>query len=520
MIKHMKILSKSTVELLKLFYKHPESQFYIQEIGRLLGKKPGVFQRTLNNLQKDGLLLSEYKANARFFRINKNYFIYNELKSIIDKSAKICLIVAAFLFCANFLCAAEKPLSLTEAIQIAYKNNKDIQMQEQEVAVAGANIMAAASIFYPQLNLQASYTRNASVLAQNIYSGYINDNLIKLAASQSIYSGGANMANFKQAKLSLDVQNETLRAKKMDIEFEAKRLYYGLLLAYETERIAKDALNQAIAHYENVKQMYKHGTASRFDMLQSGVQVSLLEPDVVKAGNEIDVLKADLNKLLGRKIDSLVEAEEKLTYTFIGIKENEFLKTAYLDRPEMRLKSLGIDIDKWEIQMAKSGYRPTVDFLADYSYRTNNLANLIEKKQRNWSAGISVNIPIFEGFSSKAKVEQALAKYAQAKIDKDNLVDQIAVEIRKACLDLKKSAAIIQSQKDNVGEAKEALRISEVSYANGVAINLDVLDSQVSLAQIQRNLASGIYDYLMAQAYLDRSIGKSIIKETKNEKKG
>lgn len=514
----MKILNKNTLRLLKLFYEHPEGQFYIQEIGRLLGKKPGVFQRALNNLYKDGLLLSEYKANARFFRINKKYYIYNELKSIIDKSAKICLIMFMFLSCANFLYAGQKNLTLSEAIQIAYKSNKDIQMQEQEIYVAGANIVGAASVFYPQLNLQAAYTHNESVLDGNIFSGYINDNLVKLNASQSIYNGGANLANFKQAKLSLDVQKETLRAKKMDIEFEAKRLYYGLLIADETERIAKDALNQAIAHYESVKQMYQHGTASRFDMLQSGVQVSLLEPDLVKAKNEIDSLKADLNKLLGLKIDSPVEPEEKLTYSFIGIKENEFLKIAYLDRPEMKLKSLGIDIDKWEIQMAKSGYRSTVDLLAGYSVRSNNLGNLLESKQRNWNAGISVNIPIFEGFSTRAKVDAAKAKYTQAKIDKDNLVDSIAVDVRKACLNLKESASIIQSQKDNLAEAKEALRISEVSYANGVAINLDVLDSQVALAQIQKNLASGIYDYLMALAYLDRSMGKSIIGEASLDK--
>jgi outer membrane protein TolC len=321
------------------------------------------------------------------------------------------------------------------------------------------------------------------------------------------------MANFKQAKLSLDVQQETLRAKKMDLEFEVKRVYYGLLLAYETERIARDALDQAIAHYENVKQMYKHGTASKFDLLQSGVQVSLLEPNVVKAQNEIDSLKADLNKLLARKIDSPVRTKEKLDYSFIGIQENEFLKLAYLNRPEIKLKSLGIDIDRWGIQMAKSGYRPTIDLLGNLSYRSNNLGNMLNRKHQNWSAGVSINIPIFEGFSTKAKVEAASALYARSKIDKDNLVDTIAVEVRKACLNLKKAASIIQSQRDNVAEAKEALRIAEVSYQNGVAINLDVLDSQVSLAQIQTNLASGIYDYLMALAYLDRSIGKSLIKD-------
>jgi len=414
-------------------------------------------------------------------------------------------------FCQDNKLSQKPILNLTDTILIAFENNKDLQMQEQEVMVASANIINAASVFYPQLNLQATYTRNDKVLAENIYSGYINDNLLKFSASQSIYSGGANMANFKQAQLSLNVQQETLYAKKLDIEFEAKRLYYGLLLAYETERIAKDALEQGIEHYEVVKQMYKHGTASRFDMLQSGVQVSLLEPDVVKAKNEIEILKADLNKLLGRKVDFPIETKEKLSYVFIGIKEKEFLKTAYLSRPEMKLKSLGIDIDKWAIQMAKSGYRPTVDLLAGYSYRSNNLNNLINEKQKNWNAGIAINIPIFEGFSTKAKVDAAKATYAQAKIDKENLVDQIAIEVRRACLDLKKSGAIIRSQKDNVWEAKEALRISEVSYANGVAINLDVLDAQVSLAQIQKNLAAGIYDYLMARAYLDRSIGKSSI---------
>lgn len=403
-------------------------------------------------------------------------------------------------------------LNLTDTILLAFKNNKDIQIQEKEITIAGADILYATSAFLPQINLQGTYTYNDKVLApQNIFSGYKNDNLVNLAFSESVYNGGFNIANLKQAKLSLNVQQETLRAKKLDVEFDARRLYYGLLLAYETERIARDALEQAIAHYEDVKQMYKHGTASRFDLLQSGVQVSLLEPDVVKAKNDIDSLKADLNKLLARKVDFPIETKEKLSYSLIGIQEEEFLKVAYLERPEMKLKSYGIDIDKWEIQMAKSGYRPQVDILGGYSYRSNNLGNMFNESHRNWNAGISVNIPIFEGFSTKAKVDAAKARFAQAKISKDNLVDQIAVDVRKACLGLKESEAIIKSQGDNVGQAREALRIASVSYSNGVAINLDVLDAQVSLAQIQRNLASGIYDYLMARAFLDRSIGHSIL---------
>ena len=515
----MKILNKNTVRLLKLFYQNPQREFYIQEIGRKLGKKPGVFQRALNDLQKDGLLVSEYKANARFFRINKNYFIYNELKSIIEKSAKACLVGFILLLCSSFS-LAEETLNLSRAIEIAYENNRDLQMQQKQVDAARANIVSSAGVFYPQLNLKASYTRNDSVFFPSIYTGYTDDHLASLNLSQSVYNGGVNIANFKQALLSWDTEKETLRAKKLDIEFEAKRLFYGLLFAYETQRIAQETFDKARAHYENVKEMYKQGTASKFDVLQSGVQVSLLEPDVVKASNDIESMKADLNKLLGQKIDSPVTANEKLAYEAISIDEKEFLKEAYLGRPEMRLKSLGIDIDKWGIHMAKSGYRPSVDILAGYSFRSNSLANLISQKQNNWNAGISVNIPIFEGFTTKGKVDAAKAKYAQAKIDKENLAEQIAVDIRKACLDLNESQAIIKSQKDNIGQAKEALRIAEVSFTNGVAINLDVLDAQVSLSQIQRNLASAIYDYLMAHAFLDRSMGKATISDgEKNEKK-
>jgi predicted nucleotidyltransferase len=85
----MKPLRKTRAELLKLFFTNPESSFYMQEIGRILGKKPGTFQRTLNNMVSEGILTSEYKANARFFKANKKCPIYKELKSIVFKTVGV-----------------------------------------------------------------------------------------------------------------------------------------------------------------------------------------------------------------------------------------------------------------------------------------------------------------------------------------------------------------------------------------------------------------------------------------------
>ena len=521
----MKIFTKNKEKLLRLFFTHPKEQFYIQQIGRLLGKKPGVFQRTLDNLQKEGILLSEYKANAKFFRVNKKYPIYSELKSIIFKSVKITLLplIFTFIFYSYRLYAQEADsktdLSLSDAINISFGNNKDIQIQEKEIDAAKASILDATSRFLPNLDFQGSYTHNDKVLAQNIFTGFPNDNKVGLSLTESVYNGGANIANFKQSKVNLKIQEETLRAKKLDVEFEAKRLYYGLLLAYETERIAQEFLGQSKAHYEDVKQRFEQGTSSRFDLLQSKVKVSLLVPEVVRAQNSIQLIKAELNKLLNRSVNTSVSVKEKMEYALIEIKEDEFLKEAYLNKPEMNLRILGVDLSKWAINIAKSGYRPQINFQADYNYRSDNLANIINEKYKNWNAGIAVSIPIFDGFSSKAKVDAAKARYAQANLAKEDLHDQIAVDIRQACLDLEEAATIINAVKDNIEEAREALRISEISYDNGVGTNLDVLDAQVSLGQIQQDLAGGIYDYLMAGAYLDRTTGNNYIKEAKNEEK-
>jgi len=524
----MKHFSKHSLKLLKLFYAHPEQQYYIQELGRLLKTKPGVFQRTLYNLQKEGVLQSYYRANARFFSLNKNYPFYREFKSIVQKSTKFASIAIALSFLLlgvrSGFCQERQPETLTltslqDAIKIAYKNNKDIQIQEYSLKVADADILDARSAFLPQVDFNAGYTRNGAVLGgtattkkdSGVFSGYKNNNNMGVSVSDTLYNGGANISSLRQAQLGLKEQNETLRAIKLNVELEAKRLYYGLLLAYETKRIAEDLVQQAESHYEEVNNSFKQGTASRFDVLQSKVQVSLLEPQLINAQNSIDLIMAEMNKLLGQKVGAKIMIKDKLIYQPFKIQEEAFLREAYLNEPEMILKALGIDISKWQIKYARAGWLPQIETNAEYTYQSNNLGNMFNNRHNNWNIGFAVRLSLFDGFSTKAKVDSAKAKYMQAVIGKENLADQVAVDVRQACLDLVQASAIIKSQEDNLQDAKEALQISYVRFNNGVGINLDVLDAQVSLANVQKNLAEGTYDYIMAKASLDRTMGKSFM---------
>jgi len=427
-----------------------------------------------------------------------------------------------FLTCQNVSCEEIqpeniRPLSLKDAINIAFINNKIIQIQEEDIEFAKANILDAQSKFLPTLTAGFDYTYNDTVFYSKpmpgnrkdtgIYSGFKNDNLFNVGVSESIFNGGANIANYRQARLGLKVQQETLRARKLDVEFEAKRLYYGLLLAYETERIAEELLFQSKAHYDNVKSKFDQGTSSKFDVLQSSVQVSKIEPEVVRAKNAVDIITADLKKLLFLKLSENIQLTAHLRYSLIPIKEDEYLKQAYGGSPQMVLRLLGIDINKWAIEYAKAGWYPQISATAGYSYRSNDVGNMFNPRHDNWNVGIQTSLAVFDGFSTKAKVDEAKAKYVQTILEKEDYVEQLAVDVKKACLDLKEASAIIKSQEDSIVEAKEALRISEVGYDNGVVDNLNVLDSQVSLSTVEKNLVEAVYDYLMAGAQLNRLRG-------------
>lgn len=412
-----------------------------------------------------------------------------------------------------------RTLTLKDSIATAILNNRSIQSAEEQVNYARAGVMNAASAFFPQATASYGYTLNDSVptLGQRdpdarkdpgVYYGFKNNNLVTLSAKESIYNGGANIAAFKGSKLSLKAQEETLRAAKLDIEFETKRLFFGLLLGYETLRIAQDLVGQAQAHYEETKKMFDEGKASKFDVLQSKVQVSKEMPQLIAAQNSIDIIMADFKKLLVIKMADPIAVDGKLDYKVMDIAESDFLTEAYGRNPQMKLKLLGIDIGKWQIEYAKAPWLPQLSATANYSFQSDNIARMTDPSNSLWNVGVQASISLFDGFATKSKVDQARAQYNQARLAKEDIVDQIAVDIKEACLNMKEAMALIDSQKESVGEAKEALRLANVRFENGVGTNLDVLDAQVSLAQVEQNLAQGIYDYLMAKAQVNKVMGR------------
>ncbi len=81
--------TKNQSLILELFFSDPNKKYYLREIGKILGKEPGVFQKDINKLVDGGILFSEFIANSRFFELNKGYSLYEELKSVFFKTVGV-----------------------------------------------------------------------------------------------------------------------------------------------------------------------------------------------------------------------------------------------------------------------------------------------------------------------------------------------------------------------------------------------------------------------------------------------
>lgn len=78
--------TKNQTLILEIFFNDPEKSYYLRELSRITGKQPGVFQKDINTLVEKNILTSEKVANSRFFKLNKNYPLYSEFKSIFFKT--------------------------------------------------------------------------------------------------------------------------------------------------------------------------------------------------------------------------------------------------------------------------------------------------------------------------------------------------------------------------------------------------------------------------------------------------
>jgi len=400
-------------------------------------------------------------------------------------------------------------LSLRDCIKLTLVNNKMLQRIVQEKEVARGEELRSYSAILPSLTVTYDYLRKDKVASLGpITFGDVDNYSAALRVSQPIFDGGSMIAQMNAARLFSLMTDETVRSTVQDVLYSAMHAYHDVLLNQHLLEISQDAVKSSQAHLDSVRVKRRGGVASDFDVLRAEVELSNFEAELIKNKNAINISKANLLKIMGVSQDSEVSLTDELVYIPEEVSMEQAVGTAFNNRPDLLTGELDIKYQKEMLNIARSRYWPVVSGFYERSFSKPDPHNgTIIDWGYIWNAGVSVSLPVFDGFAREGNIIQQKARFKQAQINLVDAEETTLFEITKALLSIHDAEEFVQSQRLNLTRAEEGLRLAEVGYKEGTNTQVEMIDAQSALTEAKANYYQSIYTHIVAKLDLQKSMG-------------
>jgi len=398
--------------------------------------------------------------------------------------------------------AEEISLTLDEAVSIALRDNRDILLKGEDLNKAKLKIAEAQAGLLPTLTFTGGWTRT-----QGYYGKDLGQTTTQATLKQYLYKGGSIVNTIKYNKDNLRVTQAILDKTRLEIVLNVKKAFFTLLLANDFANLNREILVNTREHLEATRLRYEQGQVSESDILKIKQSQAVVEEAYAASLNQVESARAILNNLL--YLDGAVQIKPKgeFIYEPREIAYDASFLTAMRTRPEIRQYEAQEEANKKAIEITKAGTRPSISAAWDYYSRS----HLAATSTKNWNdynvIGLTFSWPIFDGWATKAKVEQAIVDLKEARLLKEKTVKDIALELKNAYLDLKDSLAEIKYTQEQLNLYRDTLLVNQEKYKAGQASSLDLNDAVLGTLVSLFNQKEAIYDYVLAKARFDKATG-------------
>lgn len=393
-------------------------------------------------------------------------------------------------------------LNLNECIEIGLQNNPKFQSSGFTVEGSKAKIDEAFSAYYPTINANSSadaYSKNNGTQRYDNFSSGVT-------LSYDIFRGYRTKSSYEASKENYNSSVYQHETNRQDLVFNIIQAYYRSLQLERIVKSAEEAVKNSFLHLEFAKAKQKAGMATRSDVLKSEVELSNAELNKIQAANSLLSVKGILNQLMGFPSDSLVKLTDDLSIVDeLPVQPfDTLLNMALNSRSEIKKYQSLLSAQQNYIQVAKSGFYPSLSANANYNYAGPELSSM----QNNWWLGMTLSIPVFKGFLNKSRVNQEESAFRSLEKDNEQMKQQIGQEVWDAWLSVKESADRISTSMKATDSAKENLSLAEGEYKEGVGSIIQLTDAQTTFVSAEQNYIQALADYKISTAQLKRTLGR------------
>jgi outer membrane protein TolC len=419
------------------------------------------------------------------------------------KRVILIFIISVFLLC-PYLKAEEVSLTLDEAIAIGLRDNRDILLKAEEVKKAKAKIQESHSELFPSLNFTSTYS-----LTRGYYSKDVSQTTTQTTLKQYVYKGGEIINTIQYNGYKFEVAQALLDKAKLEAVLNVKKAFYTLLLANEFVGVNSIILSNTKEHLNFFRARYNNGQASESDIISIESSLSNVKKAYEESLNQVEAARILLNNILYLDRDTKIRAEAQFDYEATEVAYDTAFLKAMQRRPEIKQLEAQTKADKKSIEIAKSDGRPSI--YASWDYYSRSHSAVPTGIGKNWNdyniIGATISWPIFDGWKTKAKVEQAIVDLRETQLLKEKTINDIALELKNSYLDLKNAIAKIEAVESEVKVYSDSLFTAKEKHKEGIASGLDLDDAKLKLKVSLFNRQEAIYDYIIAKARFEKASG-------------
>ena len=423
---------------------------------------------------------------------------------------------------------AQVEIDLKTALKYTIEHHGSVQKAQIDIQIGGQLLRESISTGLPQISANATILNNLALRTSLVPAEFFGGQPGQFAQIQFGTNWNANagvqlnqmifnktwLLAVEGSKKLKDFYEISLEKSKEDVVYETAKLYYQIQLNQTQKGILDANLQQILGLITVTEKQYKNGFAKKIDIDRLSVQKSNLETQISNLELQSAQLEQALKYAMQMPLDKAIILTDTISETPLKDVKQTLVKPSYQTRPAIGILNIQQDLYSLDYRRWKSGYFPTVNLFANYTYewQANKFGDFTDGKR--WTdfsqVGLFFNFPIFDGMFKDSKMQTA--ELNELKTIHDLQLTQTGYQLQHqaAVTAYKVNQNNLSAVKENMRVAESVFSISQKRYKEGLAPITELLDAESSMRDAQTNYIITIAQIKLAEIDLLHANGKLV----------
>jgi outer membrane protein, heavy metal efflux system len=405
--------------------------------------------------------------------MKKQFFIVFVLLNLISNEAT--------------LFAADKALSLEEALRIAYTANPSMKEAREEISASKGRWIQAEALPDPELEMDIGGFRDGSKEVDTV------------AVKQPLDPLGTRFLRGRMAHDEVNIAKNELDLIWGQVSVKIISTYYQILAFEKALNVSKENLETTRQFLTQVDSRFQSGSALKGEVLRARIEASRAENEYLTAEKDLKVSRGEMNLFLGRAADTDILLRDILNYEPLRLEYKGLIEKALIERPD-------VHIEKTRLSIKKKGLWRSV-LKTFFPQMSIGLERTTEDYDNDTALLLRASYPLW-GFNL-GEVREAKAEKKKQEVRLDAFKRQVGLDVYQAFLEAELADKQVVLQKRALDEANELLRQVTLQYEEGELLFLSYLENIKTIKETRVSYYTALKNYQEKVALLKRAIQKT-----------